>query len=273
MINGIGKGWLMIKVCVAGATGRMGRTVVSEAVNRNFEVVGAVASPKNPGLNRTLRELGICNLDIPLHGPFEIEKALERADVYISFTSPEAELSNMPLVAGLGKRIVMGTTGFTEEQLNKLKSLVSTKVPAVFASNFSVGINFLLKMLRALPTLPEEYEISIVEAHHSKKKDAPSGTALSIANLIFNLKGGYSKLTHGREGFSLRSSSELEILSVRAGGIPGIHEVIIAGPHDMISVRHTTFSRSAFALGALYAAEWVMGKEHPGVYSMDDVLT
>lgn len=249
----------------------MGRAIISEAVNKNFEVVGAVASPKNLGLGKTLRELGICNLDILLYGPSKIREALEGADVYVSFTSPEAELSNIPIVADLGKRIVMGTTGFTKEQLDKLKLLVSTKVPAVFASNFSVGINFLLKMLKVLPALPKEYEISIVEAHHSKKKDAPSGTALSIANSISKVKG-YSKVIHGREGVSIRSPSELEVLSVRAGGIPGIHEVIIAGPYDMISICHTTFSRSAFALGALYATEWIMRQEHPGVYSMNDVV-
>jgi len=262
----------MIRICVAGATGRMGKTIISEALNRGFEIVSAVASPNNPGLGKTLRELGICDLDLPLHGPSKLREALERADVYVSFTTPEAELSNIPEVVNMNKRIVMGTTGFAEEQLEKLKSLVSSKVPAVFAPNFSLSMNLVLKMLKSLVHLPGEYEVSIVEAHHSGKRDAPSGTALSIANLISALRG-YTRVVHGREGVSPRARDELEVLSVRAGGIPGIHEVIIAGPYDMISIRHTSFSRSAFALGALYAVEWVMKQERPGVYSIDDVLS
>ncbi|MEM3617649.1 MAG: 4-hydroxy-tetrahydrodipicolinate reductase [Candidatus Bathyarchaeia archaeon] len=261
----------MIKVCVAGATGKMGRAVISEAVNRNFEIVGAIASPNNLGLGKTLRDLKICDLNVPLYGPSRIREALERADVYLSFTTPEAELVNIPEAANMGKRIVMGTTGFTEEQLNRLKMLVSSRVPAVFASNFSLGVNFMFKMLRQLAHLPNEYEISIVEAHHSKKKDTPSGTALSIAKIVSAARG-YSKMVHGREKISLRTRDELEVLSVRAGGIPGIHEVIIAGPHDMISISHTAFSRNAFALGALHAVKWIMRQEQPGVYSMEDVL-
>ena len=117
----------MIRICVAGATGRMGKTIISEALNRGFEIVGAVASPSNPGLGKTLRELGICDLDLPLHGSSKLREALERADVYVSFTTPEAELSSIPEVVKMNKRIVMGTTGFTEDQLEKLKSLVSSK--------------------------------------------------------------------------------------------------------------------------------------------------
>ncbi|MEM1589957.1 MAG: 4-hydroxy-tetrahydrodipicolinate reductase, partial [Candidatus Bathyarchaeia archaeon] len=186
----------MIKICVVGATGRMGRTVISEAVNRNFEIVGAVASPNNPGLGKTLRELKICELDVPLYGPSRLKEALEKADVYLSFTTPEAELHNIPEAADIGKRIVMGTTGFTEDQLNKLRTIVSSKVPAVFASNFSLGVNFMFKLLHELASLPEEYEISIIEAHHSKKRDSPSGTALSIAKIVSAARG-YSKIVHG----------------------------------------------------------------------------
>jgi 4-hydroxy-tetrahydrodipicolinate reductase len=155
--------------------------------------------------------------------------------------------------------------------MDKLKSSVSSKVPAVFAPNFSIGVNFTLKMLKTIAVLPEDYEISIVEAHHSKKKDAPSGTAIAIANLISKLRG-YKQTIYGRSGISQRTREEIEVLAVRGGGIPGIHEVIIAGPYDMISIKHVSFSRSAFAQGALYAAGWIMKQTKPGVYSMDDVL-
>ncbi|MEM3579235.1 MAG: 4-hydroxy-tetrahydrodipicolinate reductase [Candidatus Bathyarchaeia archaeon] len=261
----------MIRICVAGATGKMGRVVISEAVNRNFEIVGAVASPNNPGIGKTLRELKICDLDVPLYGPSRLGEALAKADVYLSFTTPEAELLNVPEAANMGKRIVMGTTGFAEDQLDRLKAFVSSRVPAVFASNFSLGVNFMFKLLRQIAHLPEEYEISIVEAHHSKKRDAPSGTALSMAKIVSAAKG-YSKIVQEREKTALRARDELEVLSVRAGGIPGIHEVIVAGPYDMISISHISFSRNSFALGALHAVEWVMKQEQPGVYQMEDVL-
>ncbi|MGB9714228.1 MAG: 4-hydroxy-tetrahydrodipicolinate reductase [Candidatus Bathyarchaeales archaeon] len=262
----------MIRLCVAGATGRMGSTLITEALNKGgFEIVGALAAPTDPGVGKTLRGLGIGNLDLAVVGPSRLKEAVENADVYVSFTMPNAEMANIPEVANLGKRIVMGTTGFTDEQMNRLKSLVSAKVPAVFAPNFSIGVNFTLKMLKTLDVLPEDYEVSIVEAHHSKKKDAPSGTALAIANLISKLRG-YKETVYGRSGISQRKREEIEVLAVRGGGIPGIHKVIIAGPYDMMSIEHVSFSRNAFAQGALYAVEWVMKQTKPGVYSMDDVL-
>ncbi|MBS7646274.1 MAG: 4-hydroxy-tetrahydrodipicolinate reductase [Candidatus Bathyarchaeia archaeon] len=262
----------MTKICVVGAAGKMGRVIISEAVSRNFEIVGAIESPNNPLLGKTLRELGICDLDVPLQGSSKLKEALGKADVYLSFTTPEAELINIPEAVEMGKRIVMGTTGFTEDQLNQLKILVSSKVPAVFAPNFSIGMNFMIKMLHQLAYLPEEYEISILEAHHSKKRDSPSGTALNIARLISDIRG-YRKIVQARERLASRSREELEVLSIRAGGIPGIHEVIIAGPYDMITISHISFSRNAFALGALRAVEWVMKQKQPGVYSMEDVLS
>jgi len=261
----------MIKLCVAGATGRMGSTLIREALARGFQIVGALAAPGEPSLGKTLRELGICNLDLTVVDPTEIENAVKNADVYVSFTSPKAELTNLPIVANIGKRIVMGTTGFADEELNRLKEVVSKRVPAVFSPNFSIGVNFLLKMLKALKMLPQEYDVSIVEAHHIGKKDAPSGTAHSMAKLLSGIRG-YKKTVHGREGINPRKPEEIEVLSVRGGGIPGIHKVIVAGPYDMITVEHTAFSRSVFAQGALYAVEWVMKQTKPGVYSMEDVF-
>lgn len=261
----------MIKLCVAGATGRMGGTLIREALAKGFQIVGALAASGEPSLGKTLRELGICNLDLTVVDPTEIENAVKNADVYVSFTSPKAELTNLPVVANIGKRIVMGTTGFTDEELNRLRETISKLVPAVFSPNFSIGVNFLIKMLKTLKMLPQEYDISIVEAHHIGKKDAPSGTAQSMAKMLSEIRG-YKKLVHGREGINPRRPEEIEVLSVRGGGIPGIHKVIVAGPYDMITIEHTAFSRSVFAQGALYAVEWLMKQTKPGVYSMEDVL-
>lgn len=261
----------MIRLCVAGATGKMGSTLIREAVERGFEIVGAIAAPEEASIGKTLQELGICNLDVKVVSPANLEEAVRSADVYISFTSPKAELAHIPMVADIGKRIVMGTTGFTEEEYDRLRDYTAKRVPAVFAPNFSIGINFTLKVLKTLRTLPQEYEISIFEAHHSGKKDAPSGTAQTIAKLISELRG-YTQTVHGREGINPRKQGELEVVSVRAGGIPGIHRIIVAGPYDMITIEHTAFSRNVFAQGALHAAQWLMKQTKPGVYSMEEVL-
>jgi 4-hydroxy-tetrahydrodipicolinate reductase len=250
----------------------MGSTIIREAVSRGFEITGAIAGGNNSKQGKTLRELGLCDSNVRIVGPSELEKAVEEADVYISFTSPEAELSNIPAVASIEKRIVMGTTGFTDDQMNQLKTIVSSRVPAVFAPNFAIGVNFLFKILKTLKALPKAYDISIVEAHHSSKKDAPSGTAEALAKQVSEIRG-YEKIVYGRSGVSIRKPEEIEVVAIRGGGIPGIHQIIIAGAYDMLLIEHMSFSRSVFAQGALYAVEWIVRQTKPGVYSLDDVLS
>ena len=262
---------MRINICVAGATGRMGRTLLQEAASRGFNIVGAVASPGNPNLGKSLSEVGICASDVEIVGPSDLEEAVREADVYLTFTTPKAEVSNLPIVADLGKRIVMGTTGFTDEQMRVIKEAVSGKVPAVFSPNYALGVNILFKLIKVLGLFPPEYDFSIIEAHHTGKRDAPSGTAKKLGEIVSSLRG-YKNIVHGREGLSPRRPDELEILTVRAGGIPGIHTLIISGPHEMIRIEHTAFSRRVFAQGALYAAEWIYRQDKPGIYTMDDVL-
>ena len=261
-----------IKLCVAGATGRMGGTLIREAVARGFKIVGAVAAGDDPNIDRTLKEAGICDLDVKIVDPSRLAEAASEADVYMSFTTPEAEVANLPIVADLGKRIVMGTTGFTEEQMKRLRDYISTRVPAVFSPNYAIGVNMLFKLLRMMKIFPSGYDFSIVEIHHTGKRDAPSGTAKRMGKIISEVRG-YESMVHGREGLSPRKPDELEIMAVRAGGVPGIHEIIIAGPYEMIRVEHMAFSRSVFAQGALYAAEWIYKQDKPGIYSMEDVLS
>lgn len=260
-----------IRLCVAGATGRMGSTLIREAIARGFRIVGAIAAKDDPNIGRTLREAGICDLNVIIVDPSGIPEAVSDADVYVSFTTPEAEVANLPIVASLGKKIVMGTTGFTDEQMKIIREAVSSRVPAVFSPNYAIGVNILLRLLRMMKVFPAGYDFSIVEVHHSGKRDAPSGTAKRMGEIISEARG-YTSMSYGREGLSARKPGELEILAVRAGGVPGIHEIIIAGPYEMIRIEHTAFSRSVFAQGALYAVEWVYKQDKPGIYSMDDVL-
>ena len=262
----------MIRICVAGAAGKMGSALLREAVARGFEIVSGVEAPGNINIGKTLSEAGICSSDAKIYNADNLEEAVSRADVYLSFTTPEAEVSNIPLVADLGKRIVMGTTGLTEEQMQIIKNAIIDKVPAVISPNYAIGVNILFRMMKMLKLLPPDYDFSVIEIHHTGKKDAPSGTAKKLGELISEARG-YSSVVYGREGISVRKPDELEILSARIGGVPGVHDIIIAGAHEMIRIEHTAFSRSVFAQGALYAAEWVSKQTKPGVYSMDDVLS
>jgi len=262
----------MIKICIAGATGRMGNDIINEDTSRGFQIDGAVEAQDNVNLNKSLREIGLCNSDLKLQGPSNLEEAVKNADIYISFTRPDAELVNIPVVAKLGKRIIIGTTGFASDQLRRIRSAITGRVPAVLSPNFALGVNVLFKLAQTIELFPPEYDISISEIHHTGKKDAPSGTAKKLSEVVSGFRG-YAKVVYGREGMNPRAPRELEVSSLRVGGVPGIHDLIIAGPHEMLRIEHTAFSRSVFAQGALYAAEWLIKQTEPKIYSMEDVLS
>jgi 4-hydroxy-tetrahydrodipicolinate reductase len=261
----------MLKLCVAGAAGKMGNAVIREAAAKGFEIVGAVEASGNPSIGKSLRELGISGSDTRVMSAENLSEAAENADVYATFTAPAAEVANIPHVVSLGKRIVLGTTGFTDEQNRQVREAVQGKVPAVFSPNYSVGVNILFRLAQVLRSFPQEYNFSISEIHHTAKKDAPSGTAKKLGEIIADIRG-YSKTVYGREGISPRQPSELEITALRAGGVPGIHDVIVAGPYEMLRIEHTAFSRSVFAQGAVYAAQWISKQTEPRIFTMEDVL-
>ncbi|MGD0644286.1 MAG: 4-hydroxy-tetrahydrodipicolinate reductase [Candidatus Bathyarchaeia archaeon] len=261
----------MLKLCVAGAAGRMGNAIINEALSKGHQIVGAIEAPNSPCIGKTLRELGVDNSETRILSSDGINEAVHDADVYVSFTMPAAEVVNIPLVANLGKRIILGTTGFTPEQNRQVVNAMSGKVPAVFSPNFSMGVNIMFKLAETLQAFPKEYNFSISEIHHTGKKDAPSGTAKKLGEIVANTRG-YTKVVSGREGISPRQPGELEIIALRAGGVPGIHDLIVAGPYEMLRIEHTAFSRNVFAQGAVYAAEWLSKQNEPKVFSMADVL-
>jgi 4-hydroxy-tetrahydrodipicolinate reductase len=261
----------MLRLCVAGAAGRMGNAIISEATAKGHQIVGAIEASSNPAIGKSLRELGICESETLIVGSDRISEAAKDADVYVTFTAPQAEMVNVPLVASLGKRIILGTTGFTEEQSRQIRQAIEGKVPAVFSPNYSVGINILFKLAQALKAFPKDYTFSISEIHHTGKKDAPSGTAKKLGEIIADTRD-YTRTVYGREGISPRQPEELEITALRAGGVPGIHDLIVAGPYEMLRIEHTAFSRSVFAQGAVYAAEWISRQTQPRIFSMEDVL-
>jgi 4-hydroxy-tetrahydrodipicolinate reductase len=258
----------MLNFCVAGAAGRMGHAIISEALSKGHQIVGATEAPNSPAIGKSLRELGLASDTVITR---DLSEALQNADVFISFTSPAADLVNIPLAADLGKRIVLGTTGFTPEQNLQVTAAMAGKVPAVFSPNYSVGVNILFKIAEQLKAFPQGYDFSINEIHHTGKKDAPSGTAKKLGEIVSNIRG-YTKTVSGREGISPRQSQDMEITALRAGGVAGIHDLVVAGPNEMLRIEHIAFTRNVFAQGAVYAAEWLSKQSEPKVYSMADVL-
>lgn len=249
----------------------MGTSILKELGSGRFEVSGAVSSDRDPRLGKTLRSLGLCDSDVELQPPSTLGRVLDSCDVCVSFTRADAELANLTAYLESGRPVVMGTTGFTPEQSGEIEKGLGSRAPCVISSNFSVGANLLFALSRTLGKLPPQFDVSLLEIHHSGKADSPSGTAMTLAEII-SKERGYSRTVHGRSGFSKRAVDELEVSSFRAGGMPGDHTVFAVGPHEMLRLEHLAFSRSAFSLGALLSAEWLSSGRTPGVYGMLDVL-
>jgi 4-hydroxy-tetrahydrodipicolinate reductase len=249
----------------------MGAAVIKAAYSKGIQTVGAIESCISSAVGRTLRDLGISEQDTEVLGSDQLVSALSKADVFISFTCPAADLVNIPLVVGQGKRVVLGTTGFTSEQNRVIVDAMNGKVPVVFSPNYSVGVNIFFKLVEVLDAFPQDYDFSINEIHHTGKLDAPSGTAKKLGELVSNMRN-YTKVVTGRDGISSRQPCEMEITSLRVGGVSGIHTLTVAGPHEMLRIEHTAFSRDVLAQGAVYAAEWLSKQNIPKIYSMADVL-
>ncbi len=259
------------KLVVVGAAGRMGKRILSLAKESGrFDIVGAVERQDHPDIGK---DAGL----VAGIGPMELnlsDKFPAAADVAIDFSQPEATDKTLDDCAEKGVALVLGTTGLSNQQREKIKP-VSQKTPIVYATNMSVGMNALFSLVgKVANMLGEEYDIEIVEQHHRFKKDAPSGSALTLAENICNATGRDfpDALTHGRSGKdALRQKGTIGMHALRAGDIVGKHEVTFATLGETVSLSHTAHSRDTFARGALRAAEWLVGKK-PGLYSMADVL-
>ncbi len=265
----------MVRAVVAGAAGRMGSTIIRNILNtEGIELAAAFEHPKNPAVGKDVAE--VLGLSKPLGIVVEdsLEKVIEKGDVVIDFTYHEASYSHAKLNAKYKKAMVIGTTGFSKEQLEEIHSVARENFPLVQAYNMSLGVNLLYRLVEvATQVLGEDFDIEIIEAHHRMKKDAPSGTALALAQVIARVLGwGEDSFRFCREGIiGERPKKEIGIQTVRAGEIVGEHTVLFAGPGERIELVHRASSRDAFARGAVKAAKWVVGKA-PGVYNMQDVL-
>jgi len=235
----------MIKLGIAGVCGRMGRRIFQLArKDKDFEIKLALEKKGLPSIGKEIEGIKISsNPD----GIFLV-------DVFIDFTAPEATATNLDYLARYKKASVIGTTGLNAEQLKKLED-ISKILPVVFSPNMSVGVNVLFDILPEITKrLGPDYSIEITEAHHRIKKDAPSGTAKKIGQILADATG-----------------KQVTIHAIRLGDIVGEHTIIFCGNSERIEITHRAHSRDLFALGALKAAKWITGKP-AGLYSMQDVL-
>ncbi len=258
----------MIRVIVSGAMGRMGKMIgglIQEA--EDMEMVAGVERKEVTDKTKTWN-----GTNIPLVS--DLSEVIEKADVIIEFTNPETTVSHAKIAKKYKKPMVIGTTGLTEDEKKVIED-AAKDVPIVLSPNMSTGVNILFKLVEEVARiLGQEYDVEIVEMHHHHKKDAPSGTAKRLGEII---AGAWGKTldevgVYGRSGFvGERKKGELGILAVRAGDIVGDHTVIFAGPGERLELTHRAHSRQAFANGALTAARFVI-KQKPGLYGTKEVL-
>jgi 4-hydroxy-tetrahydrodipicolinate reductase len=257
----------MIKVVVCGAAGRMGQRIISMIQEeKDMKLAGAIEGSHHPMLGTQISpEVKIIH---------NLEEVAPLADVVVDFTSPKASLDFLAVMAKLKKPLIIGTTGFTEEEIKNIK-FITQNFPCLLASNMSIGVNLLFRLVRDVAQkLGDSYDVEIIEAHHNRKKDAPSGTALTLAKEIAmalnrNIK---EDLVYGRKGnVGERLPKEIGIHAIRGGDIVGDHTVIFAGSGERLELTHRASSRDTLARGVIRAIRF-MAKAKTGFYDMQDVL-
>ncbi|NOY66575.1 MAG: 4-hydroxy-tetrahydrodipicolinate reductase [Gammaproteobacteria bacterium] len=264
----------MIQIAIAGAAGRMGRALIDACHNTDgMSVTAAVEFPGSSLLGADAGELaGIGNIGVALVG--DLAKVTDDFDVLIDFTRPEVTEANLRFCAEAGKRIVIGTTGLTDEQ-KFLIDVTAKKTAVLFAPNMSVGVNLCFKLLNiAARVMGNDVDIEIIEAHHRHKVDAPSGTALRMGEVVADALGRNLKecAVYGREGQTgERDSQTIGFETIRAGDIVGEHTVMFADLGERVEITHKASSRMNFAKGAVRAVAFLMENE-TGLFDMQDVL-
>ncbi len=264
----------MLRIAITGAAGRMGKTLIDAVCQAEDCCVAAAIERTGTSLmGADAGELaGVGILDVKLVD--DVADVVDDFDVLIDFTSIENTLSNLQVCSASNKKIIIGTTGFNEEQKQLIKA-ASQDIALVFAPNMSVGVNLCLKLLQtAAAIFNEDYDIEVIEAHHRDKVDAPSGTALRMGEVIADTLGRDLSecAVYGREGHTgARKPDTIGFETIRAGDIVGEHTVMFATEGERVEITHKASSRMTFAKGAVRAARWLQSKEN-GLYDMQDVL-
>lgn len=265
----------MISLGVSGALGRMGSRVIDLALqSRTFRIGAVFEKPSSPLLGRPLSLTGRSEGRNKLILRVADKQAFRKLDVVIDFTEPKSTLALVQLASESKCGMVIGTTGLESAHLKKISN-ASKNIPILLSPNMSLGANLLFELARsAAKALDDLYDIEIIEAHHRHKKDAPSGTAKRLAEVIAKTKGWKldEVAVYGRRGGTAeRRKKEIGIHVIRAGEIVGRHTALFTGPGESIEITHAAASRDAFAKGAILASRFVASKKR-GLYTMGDVL-
>jgi 4-hydroxy-tetrahydrodipicolinate reductase len=264
----------MIRIAVAGASGRMGSCLIKAAdIAKNTELTAAVSRPESPAVGRDAGELaGIGSIGVRVVE--DLASVADRFDVLIDFTRPETSMELLEICRRDSKKMIIGTTGFSDFQKSRI-ARAAQEIAIVQAPNMSIGVNLSLRLLEmAARVMGESTDIEILEAHHRHKIDAPSGTALRMGEVIASTLGRNLKdcAIYGREGNTgARDRKTIGFSTIRAGDIVGEHTVMFADEGERLEISHKATSRMTFANGAVRAAVWLSGKES-GLYDMQDVL-
>ena len=263
----------MVKIAVCGAAGRMGQRIIVAAVEAGCTVSGALERPGYPHLGQDAGLIAGCGaLGVAISD--DLNAVVAGCDVLIDFTTPKVSLKNLEVCGLKGKAIVIGSTGFTPEE-RTLAAELARDIPCVLAPNMSVGVNVCFKVLKDVAkTLGDDFDVEIVELHHNKKKDSPSGTAVRMGEVVAEALGrDYNKVANfHREGIcGERSKEEIGMQTVRGGDIIGEHTVYFIGQGERIEITHRAMTRDMFSRGSVRAAQWVVSQQ-PGIYDMQDVL-
>lgn len=261
------------RIGILGAGGRMGRQLIQAVQLAGYTLAAAVERPDSSLIGSDAGELaGVGALGVPVVG--DLAQALPVCDVVIDFTTPAATEQHLRACQAANVAIVIGTTGFNDEQKQLLDD-VAKRIPLVYAANYSVGVNVSIKLLElAAKTFGDSVDIEIVEAHHRHKVDAPSGTALMMGEAVANSLGRDLKqvAVYGREGHTgARERQTIGFETIRGGDIVGEHTVMFIGEGERVEVKHMATSRMNFANGAVRAAAWVI-TQPAARYDMLDVL-
>ncbi len=264
----------MVKAIVTGAGGKMGGRIISLISSMDdIRVVGAIEVAGHPIIGRDVgHSLGLGKTGALVTD--KLAECIDQADVVIDFTNHEASLNYLKIASEKNRAIVIGSTGFTSDEMSIVNRLAE-KTRCVLAPNMSVGVNVMLKVLEyCAGILGDDYDVEIVEAHHHLKKDAPSGTALQMAEVIAAKLGRDlgKEAVYTRKGLiGERTKAEIGIQTIRAGDIVGEHTVMFGGIGERLEFIHRAHSRDNFAKGAIRAAEWIVSQKN-GLYDMQDVL-
>jgi 4-hydroxy-tetrahydrodipicolinate reductase len=264
----------MIRAIVSGAAGRMGGRIIHMLEGaEGIVLAGAIEKEGHAAVGKDVGEVvGLPAKGLKVSG--SLAEVLPQGDVLIEFTHPEPSLAHLKAAADASKAMVMGTTGLSPAQLAEVRAL-GARTRLVFAPNMSVGVNLMFKVVADIARiLTQGYDVEIVEAHHRLKKDAPSGTALKLAQVIAQaLDRDLDKVgVYARKGIiGERTAAEIGVQTVRAGDIVGEHTVLFGGMGERLEIIHRAHSRDNFARGAVRAAQWIV-EQPPGLYDMQDVL-